>query len=109
VEPYGGPAIVHAGTPLPPITSFQGDHAFLSNFFESPVQLDGLVALTAEHLFQALKTLDPDGRAWVLSSPTPAVAKARWRAQDSVDTPARALVSGFELLRADAAKVAVPA
>jgi len=33
----------------------------------------------------------------------------RWRSQDSADAPARALVSGFELLRADAAKVAVPA
>jgi hypothetical protein len=32
-----------------------------------------------------------------------------WRSQDSVDTLVRALVSGFELFRADAAQMAVPA
>jgi hypothetical protein len=33
----------------------------------------------------------------------------RWRFQDSVDTLILALVSGFELLRADATQMAVPA
>lgn len=42
-----------------PITSFTGDHAFLSNFFPHAVTIDCDIYPTNEHAFQALKTDDP--------------------------------------------------
>lgn len=51
------------------INEFKGDYRFLSNFW---VEMDGS---TAEHRFQALKTLDPDEQVEVLTAPTPGQAK----------------------------------
>jgi predicted NAD-dependent protein-ADP-ribosyltransferase YbiA (DUF1768 family) len=47
------------------IDSFRGDHAFLSNFFESPIKFEGDVYPTVEHAFQAAKTFDAEERAKV--------------------------------------------
>lgn len=41
------------------ITSFSGAYRFLSNFFPSPVMLDGVVYPTVENAYQAAKTTDP--------------------------------------------------
>lgn len=38
------------------IHAFSGDYAFLSNFWQEPVGLDGLVYPSVEHAFQASKT-----------------------------------------------------
>lgn len=44
------------------IEQFTGFHSFLSNFYPSPVTLDGEVYPTVEHAYQAAKTLDPNVR-----------------------------------------------
>lgn len=44
------------------ITDFAGDHFWLSNFFPSPVEMDGALYVTVENAFQAAKTLDRDAR-----------------------------------------------
>lgn len=59
------------------IHSFRGEYAFLSNFHPCQIEIDGLVYPTAEHAFQALKTLDPQQREHVQAAPTPAGAKQR--------------------------------
>lgn len=62
---------------MDPIDSFTNEWAFLSNFFYTPIPFpDSYVpANTVEHYFQAYKSLDPDERTLILSSPLPAVAK----------------------------------
>lgn len=64
------------------ITSFTGPHAFLSNFYRSPVEALGVAGPTAEHVFHACKTLSPRQQAWVLGAATPAMAKRRGRQVD---------------------------
>jgi ribA/ribD-fused uncharacterized protein len=72
------------------IDSFDGEYAFLSNFYpwdgrtksyvsDVPVMFDGVSFRTVEHAFQALKTIDEDQRAWVRAAPTPGQAKRRGR------------------------------
>lgn len=51
------------------ITSFRGEHDFLSNFYIMP---DGS---TLEHYYQAEKTLDPEQRQKILSARSPGYAK----------------------------------
>lgn len=64
-----------------PITSFDGEYRFLSNFFPAPFTffLDGERSeyKTSEHAFQALKTLIPEKRDWVRAASTPEEAKKR--------------------------------
>jgi len=60
-----------------PITHFIAEHEFLSNFYPSPFDMaDGITYPTAEHAFQAQKTLDMDTRRRIAALPTPAAAKA---------------------------------
>lgn len=58
-----------------PIDRFDGEHAFLSNFHESPIQVEGLWFNTVEHAFQAEKTLDPKEKAVIMIALTPGKAK----------------------------------
>jgi len=58
-----------------PITAFRGEHEFLSNFYAHPITLDGETYPTAEHAFQALKTLQPAERLKVRETPTPYAVK----------------------------------
>lgn len=58
------------------ITSFIGQYRFLSNFFRHPVQY-GLTWPSAEHAFQAEKTIDPIQRNWVFEADTSREAKRR--------------------------------
>lgn len=58
-----------------PITSFRDEYEFLSNFYAHPVTLDGETYPTAEHAFQALKTLQPAERLKVRETPTPYAVK----------------------------------
>lgn len=51
------------------------DYAFLSNFYPSPIMIDGLHWPTVEHYYQAKKTLDPAIRERIRVASTPAEAK----------------------------------
>jgi len=69
-------ALVKADAP-PPITSFRGDHRFLSNFFSAPVEYEGALYPTVEHAYQAAKTDDMKMREWIRTASSPAEAKHR--------------------------------
>lgn len=58
------------------IGDFRGKDGFLSNFHRHPVVWNGVEAGSAEHHFNAAKTLDPTQRAEVYAQPTPSKAKA---------------------------------
>ena len=62
-------------TATPPIALFDGKHAFLSNFYASPVTYECVVYPTVEHAFQAAKALTPTERLPVLMAKTPGIAK----------------------------------
>lgn len=57
------------------IDCFDGDFAFLSNFYPSLIKEDGLEYPTVEHYFQAMKTNDIYGRRLVAVASTPGKAK----------------------------------
>ena len=63
-------------SPLSGIIRFQGEHSFLSNFYPSPMHIDGVDYATVEHAYQAAKTLDDELRRHIAAQPTP--AKAKW-------------------------------
>jgi ribA/ribD-fused uncharacterized protein len=73
------PVPISATQPAPPWTgkigSFQGDYRFLSNFWPATVEYEGIVYPTAEHAYQATKTLDMAERRRIAALPTPAQAK----------------------------------
>lgn len=57
------------------ITSFTGGNRFLSNFHPAPVTHEGVRYPSAEHAFQANKTMNPTARRHIARLPTPAMAK----------------------------------
>jgi ribA/ribD-fused uncharacterized protein len=67
------------------ITTFGGEYAFLSNFYQSPIEMPswhpvrGAVAPTVEHAFQSLKTQDIDESLAILRAPSPGAAKRMGR------------------------------
>jgi ribA/ribD-fused uncharacterized protein len=61
------------------IDKFDGDYAFLSNFYEAPCKFEGEVYPTVEHAFQAAKTLDLDERKRIAKAETPGQAKRMGR------------------------------
>ena len=67
-------------TTTPPITSFTGEHTFLSNFAPSPLTYLGIEDWpTVEHAYQAAKTLDVAEQRKIWVSPKPGNAKAMGR------------------------------
>ncbi len=56
------------------IDRFEGEYFYLSNFYETPVHIDGLTYLSAEAAFQAYKCIDPEMRKQFTALP-PAKAK----------------------------------
>jgi len=60
-----------------PITSFAGEHSFLSNFYPCAITLDSEDYPTVEHAFQAAKTDDPDQRRSIREDESPVSAKHR--------------------------------
>lgn len=86
----------------PPVTGgdmvvfgFQGAYRFLSNFYTVPVPYAGLLYPSAEHAYQAAKTLDPWWRNAVANCPTPGEAKRMGREvplRPGWDGPARTKV-----------------
>ena len=62
------------------IDCFEGKYDFLSNFYEHPIQYNGIVYPTNEHFFQAMKSLKEDERKMIAAAPTPGKAKRLGRA-----------------------------
>ena len=62
-----------------PIARFDGQYAYLSNFYLSPVTLDGEQYPTVEHAFQAAKTIRPELRVPIQLEPDPGKAKRMGR------------------------------
>lgn len=60
---------------FPKIDRFDGEYAFLSNFYESSALYDGVMYPTAEHAYQAAKTLYPDEQERIRNARTPGQAK----------------------------------
>lgn len=60
------------------IDKFEGEYAFLSNFYNSPIRPfdDWILYPTVEHAFQAAKTNDVGMRKKIASQPTPGKAKS---------------------------------
>ena len=61
------------------ITSFSGEHAFLSNFYPSPIRINNEYYLTGEHAFQAAKTDNKMERDEIAAADTPGKAKKMGR------------------------------
>lgn len=57
------------------IDSFDGEYAFLSNFYPSAFAVGGITYQTNEHFFQAMKTKDRDLRKKIALCNTPGEAK----------------------------------
>lgn len=57
------------------VMEFNGEFAFLSNFYPSPIEKDGIKYPTIEHFFQAMKTTDIKERKAIATARTPGLAK----------------------------------
>lgn len=68
------------------IDKFDGEYAFLSNFYDSPIKPfdDWILYPTVEHAFQAAKTNDIEMRKKIASQPTPGKAKSIGRHVDLI-------------------------
>lgn len=60
-----------------PITSFEGEFEFLSNFYSVIIVHDEKLWKTSEHLFQSMKTVNPFQKDFIFQAPTPGQAKRR--------------------------------
>ena len=62
------------------IDSFEGEYAFLSNFYPSKIyDFEGNEYPTVDHYFQAMKTMNPWERKKIAAAPTPGKAKQMGR------------------------------
>jgi ribA/ribD-fused uncharacterized protein len=61
------------------IDRFTGDHEFLSNYYASPIEVDGILYATVEHAFHAAKTLKLDEKRGIAAAATPGDAKRMGR------------------------------
>lgn len=62
------------------IDKFDGtEYGFLSNFYPSPIEYKGIKYPTVEHMFQALKSLNPVERMAIAAAATPGQAKRMGR------------------------------
>ena len=61
------------------ISSFRGEHRFLSNFYQCPFEYDGLTYPNAEASFQAQKCADPNDRVRYTQVKNPVIAKRMGR------------------------------
>lgn len=57
------------------VNGFFEENRFLSNFWDSEVEYDGVVYPTVEHAFQAAKFSDPTHRKLIQEAKTPGAAK----------------------------------
>jgi ribA/ribD-fused uncharacterized protein len=61
------------------IDQFKGEYSFLSNFYSIPIVFQSMMYPSAEHAFQAAKSLDPTIRAKIAKNPSPSIAKRMGR------------------------------
>ena len=61
------------------IDKFEGELAFLSNFYDAEVEYEGIKYPTNEHAFQAAKSLNPARRLEIAMLDTPGKAKQAGR------------------------------
>ena len=61
------------------ITSFRGEYRWLSNFWPCTIRMSGEDYPSAEHAFQAAKTLSPEMRKAIRTCVTPGQAKRMGR------------------------------
>ena len=61
------------------ILGFFHEYEFLSNFYPSEVNYEGMTYCTVEHAFQAAKTVDGRVRTWIQIQKTPGKAKKQGR------------------------------
>lgn len=61
------------------IDKFDGQYAFLSNFYDSMICHEYIFYPTVEHYFQAMKSTDLKTRKWIADASTPGEAKRRGR------------------------------
>lgn len=84
VHPPQNPAAkAHAPAPHDVISGFEGRHFFLSTAFNAPINYQGLVFKTADHLFCWLTT-DPKAPGWrnrILNADTAMLARNIWEGQ----------------------------
>lgn len=73
------------------ITSFRGKYRFLSNFYPSPVTLDGIEFPTVEHAYQAAKTHDLEERRRIAAMKTPSEAKHAGKGRGGKNWPTHSL------------------
>ena len=57
------------------IDFFDGEYAFLSNFYNASCIFEGKLYPTVEHAFQAAKSLDHAERDWIAAAGSPGLAK----------------------------------
>lgn len=57
------------------IDFFDGEYAFLSNFYNASCIFEGKFYPTVEHAFQAAKSLDQAERDWIAAAGSPGLAK----------------------------------
>ena len=57
------------------ILLFLGEHRYLSNFYVSPITLNGIIYTTVEHFFQSEKTNDPKQKDKIINAPYARQAK----------------------------------
>lgn len=57
------------------INKFDGEYAFLSNYYNSPITYKGYVCATVEHAFHAAKTDNDKEIHAIVSAPTPGKSK----------------------------------
>jgi ribA/ribD-fused uncharacterized protein len=57
------------------VKAFKGEYSFLSNYFDSPMVVDGEFYPTAEHFFQASKAKDDWDHELIRRASTPGEAK----------------------------------
>jgi len=62
------------------IGPFEHEFHFLSNFYLSPVVMEGIEFPSVEHAYQAAKTLDVEQRKKIAAAPTAAKSKKMGRA-----------------------------
>ena len=61
------------------IDSFDKEYSFLSNFYEAPVEWEGITYPSNEHAFQAAKVINPVKRMEIAAAATPGQAKRMGR------------------------------
>ena len=57
------------------IKSFENDYAFLSNFYPSPIKIEGTTYPTVEHFYQSMKAVEMSQVMEIIIAETPGKAK----------------------------------